>query len=413
MQAEILSIGTELLLGEITDTNAQFISSRLRDIGVNVYRRITVGDNPGRLVSAFEDSIQRADLVIATGGLGPTGDDVTAGCLAAALGRGLSFNDDAWRCMQEMHMGRNWSSGGSDKKQAYIIDGGFFIPNRVGTAPGQGVIVGGKIILLLPGPPNEMKPMFEERIIPLIKKEFPDLAPIFYVNLNVAGLGEAKTAEALEGLLDCPNPTVAPYAGAGQVRLRIAASASNEKKALTMISQVETKVRERLGHHVYGRNDETLELVIGRLMGKKGLTVAIAESVTGGLICHRLTEVPGASQYFKMGMVSYNPKVKTSSLGLSPEIVYKNESVNEEVAVSMAKSIRLLAGTDLGLATTGFAGPSGGTPTEPLGTVYIGLSHKKEGVFTDRIVYPSSRSRTKAYAAQRALYVLYRFLVQH
>ncbi|HHY12774.1 MAG TPA: competence/damage-inducible protein A [Firmicutes bacterium] len=413
MHAEILSIGTELLLGEITDTNAQYISSRLRDIGVNVYRRITVGDNPGRLLSAFEDSIQRADVVIATGGLGPTDDDVTARCLALALKRNLSFDENAWDSMRKLFIERRWTSTGSDRKQAYIIDGGFFIPNHVGTAPGQGIMIDGKLALLLPGPPSEMKPMFENYVIPLIREHFPSLAPIHYVNLNIAGLGEARVAEALADLLGCPNPTVAPYAGAGQVRLRIAAHGCDKGEALAMISKVEKEVRRRLGHHVYGKNEETLEMALGTLLGRIGLTLAVAESVTGGLICHRLTEVPGSSKYFKMGMVAYSPKVKIANLGVPPEVVYRDQSVNEEAAGSMAESVRLLAGTDLGLATTGFAGPEGGTRDEPLGTVYIGLSHKKAGISIHKLIYPSSRPRAKAYAAQRALYVLYRFLVEH
>ncbi|HHX10141.1 MAG TPA: competence/damage-inducible protein A, partial [Firmicutes bacterium] len=199
MQAEILSIGTELLLGEIVDTNAQYISSRLRDIGVNVYRRITVGDNPERLLSAFEDSIQRSDVVIATGGLGPTDDDVTAKCLAAALKRNLSFDENAWNSIRRSYFrrGRTLDEGNaSARKQALIVDGGFFIPNPVGTAPGQGIKVDDKLILLLPGPPSEMQTMFENHAIPLITKPFSGLTPIHCVNLNIAGLGESQVAEA-------------------------------------------------------------------------------------------------------------------------------------------------------------------------------------------------------------------------
>ena len=413
MNAEILSIGTELLLGEIIDTNAQYLSSRLRDIGVNVYRRVTVGDNPKRLLLAFEDSIKRADLIIATGGLGPTQDDVTARCLASALNRDLVFDENAWNNMHRWFAKRNRKSGDSDKKQAYVVDGGVFLPNEVGTAPGQAIKFDKTFAVLLPGPPSEMKPMFESYVVPLIKQCFPDLEPIHYVNLNIVGLGESRVAEAVKDLLTYQNPTVAPYAGGGQVRLRIAAQTGNEKEAASMISQVEKEVRKRLGHHVYGRNSETLEQAIGRLLRTKGLTIAIAESVTGGLICHRLSEVPGSSKYFKMGMVAYDSKVKMSSLGVPPEVVHKDQAVNEQVAKYMADSVRLLAGADLGLATTGFAGPEGGTPNAPLGTVYIGLSHKKYGVIADKIVYPSSRPRTKQYAAQRALYVLYRYLVEH
>jgi nicotinamide-nucleotide amidase len=415
LQAEILSIGTELLLGEIVDTNAQYISSRLRDIGVNVYRRITVGDNPERLLSAFEDSIQRSDVVIATGGLGPTDDDVTAKCLAAALKRNLSFDENAWNSIRRSYFrrGRTLDEGNaSARKQALIVDGGFFIPNPVGTAPGQGIKVDDKLILLLPGPPSEMQTMFENHAIPLITKPFSGLTPIHCVNLNIAGLGESQVAEALADLLDGSNPTVAPYAGSGQVRLRIAAQSADKAEALAMISRVEQEVRRRLGHHVYGKDEETLEMAIGRLLARSGFTLAVAESVTGGLICHRITGVPGSSRYFKMGMVAYHPEVKIYTMGIPPDVVHKEQAVNEEVASSMAESARLLAGATLGLGTTGFAGPEGGTCNEPVGTVYIGLSHKKAGTITEKAIFTGSRSRIKALAAQRALYLLYRFLTE-
>lgn len=415
VQAEILSIGTELLLGEIVDTNAQYISSRLRDIGVNVYRRITVGDNPERLLAAFEDSLGRADLVIATGGLGPTDDDVTAQCLAKALGRCLRFDQDAWDSIRQSYIccGRTVDENNqAARKQAQVIDGGFFIPNPVGTAPGQGVKVDGKLVLLLPGPPSEMQAMFENHVVPLITKSFSGLTPIYCVNLNIAGLGESQVGEALADLLRSSNPTVAPYAGSGQVRLRIAAQSADKSRALAMISQVEREVRRRLGHHVYGKDDETLEMAIGKLLSTRGLSLAVAESVTGGLICHRITGVPGSSRYFKMGMVAYHPEVKIASLGIPPEVVYREQAVNPELASGMAESVRLLAGATLGLATTGFAGPDGGTESEPVGTVYIGLSHKKAGNMTERVVFSGSRHRIKLLAAQRALYLLYRFLTE-
>ena len=410
MEAEILSVGTELLLGEITDTNAQYISSRLRDTGVNVHRRVTVGDNLKRLTSAFQDSIHRADIVICTGGLGPTDDDVTAQSLAAALGRSLVFSEEAWENIESSLQKRNRKPNPSDRKQAYIVDGGFFIPNKVGTAPGQGVTIDNKLIVLLPGPPFEMKPMFEEYVIPFIKEKYHDLEPIKYLNLNIVGLPEATVAEAIRDLMESDNPSIAPYTGLGQVRLRIAARGRDETEQVAMIANMEKEVRKRLGRNIYGTNDETLEEVIGRILTKRGLTLAVAESVTGGLISYRITEVPGSSKYFKMGMVAYDPAVKASNLGISFEALDRNQAVNEDVAKGMAQSIRLLAGADLGLSTTGFAGPDGGTESEPVGTVYIGLDHK-DGSLVERILHPTTRSRTRSYAAQQALCILYEFLV--
>ncbi|NLC14894.1 MAG: competence/damage-inducible protein A [Firmicutes bacterium] len=415
MQSEILSIGTELLLGEIVDTNARYISSRLRDIGVNVYRRVTVGDNPDRLLTAFKESLGRSDIVIATGGLGPTDDDVTAKCLASALGRGLYFDESAWDSIRQSYLRRGRlldETSSSARKQASIIEGGFFIPNPVGTAPGQGVEVDGKLALLLPGPPSEMQPMFESHVIPLITKNFSGLTPIYCVNLNVAGLCESMVGELLADLLESSNPTVAPYADSGQVRVRIAARGADKGEALAKISDVEKEVRRRLSPYVYGKNEETIEMAIGRLLVRKGLTLAVAESVTGGLICHRITEVPGSSRYFKMGMVAYHPEVKISTMGIPPHAVHREDAANEEVASGMAESVRLLAGAAVGLATTGFAGPEGGSDKEPVGAVYIGISHKRIGITAERVIFSGSRSRIKVLAAQRALYLLYRLLTE-
>lgn len=409
MQAEILSVGTELLLGEIVDTNAQYISSRFRELGIDIYRRSTVGDNPARLTAAFKEAMGRADIVLATGGLGPTDDDVTAQCLAAACGRKLMFNEEAWRSIKEWLEKRGRQATERNKKQAYIIEGGVFLPNTEGTAPGQALAIDGKLAAILPGPPREMIPMFEEKLVPLIRKTFPDLVPLGTVNLKLVGIPEASVNELVKDLMGSANPSIAPYVGTGEVRLRIAARGRTEQETKELLTDMEKKVRQRLGQYIYGKDDETLESVVGRLLRRRGLKLAVAESITGGLICHRLTQVPGSSLYFKMGMVAYSPKVKTSCLGVSYEDVNRDESVNEEVAKSMAEGVRRLAGTDIGLSTTGFAGPAGGTEKEPVGTVYTALSYK-DGFIVDRQVYPGSRATVKARAAQGALCILFKFL---
>jgi len=409
VQAEILSVGTELLLGEIVDTNAQYISSRFRELGIDIYRRSTVGDNPARLIAAFKEAMGRADIVLATGGLGPTDDDVTAQCLAAACGRKLVFSEEAWRSIKEWLEKRGRQATERNKKEAYIIEGGMFLPNTEGTAPGQAITIAGKLAAILPGPPREMMPMFEEKLVPLIRKTFPDLVPLGTVNLKLVGIPEARVNELVKDLMGSANPSLAPYVGTGEVRLRIAARGCTEQETKEMLTDMEKKVRQRLGQYIYGKDDETLEGVVGRLLRRRGLKLAVAESITGGLICQRLTQVPGSSLYFKMGMVAYSPKVKASCLGVSYEDVNRDESVNEEVAKSMADGVRRLAGTDIGLSTTGFAGPAGGTEKEPVGTVYTALSYKDEFV-VDRQVYPGSRATVKARAAQGALCILFKFL---
>ncbi|NLA60424.1 MAG: competence/damage-inducible protein A [Firmicutes bacterium] len=409
MQAEILSVGTELLLGEITDTNAQYISARLREIGVSVYRRETLGDNRSRLTGAFREALGRASLVIATGGLGPTDDDVTAECLAAALGLPLEFHEGAWEDMLEWYRVRGRTPSPGDRKQAMIIGGGIPFRNKVGTAPGQAILTGGKLACVLPGPPREMIPMFEEHLVPLIQSTFTDLVPLYIKNLKLTGIPEVKVGEMIRDLMDSANPTVAPYAGRGEIRIRIAAGSEDLAEARKMVAQVADEVKSRLRDYIYGEDDDTLESAVGEIMSRRGLSIATAESVTGGLVAHRLTNVPGSSRYFKMGMVAYSPAIKATCLGVPDEAIWKDEAVNEETAVSMASGVRTLAGAKIGLATTGFAGPTGGTEKEPVGTVYVAVSDE-DGTEVERFIYTGSRRDVKEYGAGRALYVLWRRL---
>jgi nicotinamide-nucleotide amidase len=406
LHAEVLSVGTELLLGEITDTNAQEISARLKEAGIDVYRRVTVGDNLARLTASFSEALGRADVVIATGGLGPTDDDVTAEALAAAMGRKLVFDETAWEWTLSWFERRGRTPTESDRKQAMIVEGGVALRNHNGTAPGQAIIAGGKVAAILPGPPREMIPMLEEEVLPLITSHFPHLQPLYCRDLKLVGIGESKVGETVRDLMQCSNPTLAPYAGSGEVRLRIAAKSQSPKEAMAMLDRVEAEVRSRLHDYVYGTGNATLESACGEILAKKGLTLAIAESVTGGLIAHRVTLVPGSSRYFKMGVVAYDPAIKTTCLGVSGDAVRKNDAVSPDVAREMALGVKALAGAKIGLATTGFAGPDGGTPEEPLGTVYTAVA-SPDGVVLDRQVYGGSRAIVKQNAAQRALYMLW------
>ena len=409
MHAEVLSVGTELLLGEITDTNAQVISARLKEAGIDVYKRVTIGDNPARLQASFSEALGRADVVIATGGLGPTDDDLTATALAAALGRGLAWSEEAWSWTLQWFQRRGRTPTESDRKQAMIVEGGIPLRNANGTAPGQAVIVGDRVAAILPGPPREMVPMLVDQVLPLIMSKYPHLSPLFCVDLKLVGIGESRVGETVRDLMTRANPTLAPYAGSGEVRLRIAAKAQSESEARAMISEVEGEVRSRLGEFIYGTGEETLESACGELLSKKGLTLAVAESITGGLVAHRITLVPGSSRYFRMGVVAYDPSVKVTCLGVDGEAVSRNGAVNADVARGMAEAVRALAGAKIGLSTTGFAGPDGGTPGEPLGAVYIAVAHKGE-VTVDRQVFGGSRALIKANTAQRALYMLWNTL---
>jgi nicotinamide-nucleotide amidase len=409
LQAEILSVGTELLLGEITDTNAQYISARLKETGVSVYRRETLGDNRARLTATFREALCRASLVIATGGLGPTDDDVTAECLAASLGLPLELHEGAWEDMLRWFRIRGREPSESDRKQAMIIRGGIPLGNKNGTAPGQAIVTGGKLAAVLPGPPREMIPMFEEHLLPLIRNTFTDLVPLHIKNLKLVGLPESKVGEAIRDLMDSSNPTVAPYVGQGEIRIRIAAGHEDQSESRRMVRTALAEVRKRLGDYIYGEDGDTLESVCGEALSRRGQTLAVAESVTGGLVAHRLTNVPGSSRYFRMGMVAYSPAIKATCLGVPDEAVRRDEAVNAETAASMASGVRALGGAKIGLATTGFAGPTGGTERDPVGTVYVAVCGEA-GTQVERFVFGGTRTSIKEYGAGRALYVLWKYL---
>ncbi|MBE3520360.1 MAG: competence/damage-inducible protein A [Firmicutes bacterium] len=411
MKAEVLSIGTELLLGEILDTNAQYLSRELQNLGFDLYHRVTVGDNVERLTRAFEAALARADLVVSTGGLGPTSDDVTCEALARALGRELVFSEEAWEMVKARLEVRGRSPCDSDRKQALLVSGATFVPNRVGAAPGQVVREGGKTIVLLPGPPREMIPMWEEDVRPLIRRDFPGLRPLFSEDLKLVGIPEALVQETIGDLFQSPDPTVAPYVGLGEVRIRVATRDSDEQRARARIKHVVDTIRSKLGKYIYGSDGDELESVVGELLVRKGLSLAVAESCTGGLVAHRITSVPGASRYFKMGLVAYGPRAKWECLGVRKEDVERDDAVNPEVAISMARGIRAMAAADIGLSTTGFAGPSGGAPGAPVGTIYVGLVWPN-GNYVEVQRYPGNRSTVIGLGAQAALALLWRFLAR-
>jgi nicotinamide-nucleotide amidase len=290
-----------------------------------------------------------------------------------------------------------------------LVQGGVVLHNRFGTAPGQAVLADGKLAAALPGPPREMIPMLENELLPLLKRHFPGLRPIESRNLRLVGVPESRVGEELRDLMESSNPTLAPYVGTAELRLRIAAKAHSTGEARRMIAGVEAEVRRRLGDSIYGADTDSLESVCGQLLVRGGLTLAVAESVTGGLVAHRITLVPGSSRYFKMGVVAYHNAVKVTSLGVPKDAVAKNDAVNPDVAGAMAEGVRALAGAKIGLATTGFAGPDGGTPEEPVGTVYTAVAYEG-GVVLDRQVYAGTRASVKEYAAQRALILLWQYL---
>ncbi|HEX2098748.1 MAG TPA: competence/damage-inducible protein A [Rubrobacteraceae bacterium] len=380
--AEIVSVGTELLLGELVDTNTAWLSSRLAALGVSLYRHVTVGDNKERLVTAFKEAASRADLVLATGGLGPTSDDITNESLGLATGRAMLKYPEARRHIDEMFasMGREPTS--SNYKQALFPEGSELIPNPVGTAMGVILESDGNLFATLPGVPMEMERMFDETLEPLIRERTE--STIVSRTLHFSGIGESALAEKVQDFLDASDPTVAPLAAAGKVRLRITARAATRREAEEKIEPVAEEILSRLEAYYFGEDDETLESAVGRLLTERGETLALAESCTGGLLAKLLTDRAGSSAYFIEGLVTYSNDAKERLLGVPHELLVKYGAVSEPVARAMAEGVRENAGTDYGLSVTGVAGPDGGTEEKPVGLIFVGLSDE-EGTDVKRL----------------------------
>lgn len=373
MNAEILAVGTELLLGDIVNTNAQYIARRLADIGIGVYYHSVVGDNETRLKKAFELALGRADIVITTGGLGPTKDDLTKETAAAIAGKNMVVDQESLEWIEGYFtkLGRLMTE--NNRKQAYFPEGAVIFHNDHGTAPGCAIDVGEKKIILLPGPPREMKPMFESSVIPYLS-QFQDGILISKV-LRICGIGESHMEDMLKDLISAQtNPTIAPYAKTGEVTVRITSKADTEEEAKRMIQPVEKKIRDILGEHVYGVGENTsLESIVAEMLIKYNKTISVAESCTGGLLSSRLVNYPGISTIFKEGVVTYSNEAKKNRLGVKADTLNKYGAVSKETAEEMASGICQSSGTNIGISTTGIAGPDGGTEEKPVGLVYAGL----------------------------------------
>src|SRR5215203_5337442 len=404
--AEIVTIGTEMLLGDLVDTNTAWLSARLATLGVGVYRHTTVGDNRDRIAEALKEAALRAALVITTGGLGPTSDDLTNECLADVTGREMVEYPEARAHVDEMFRRFGREPTANNYKQALFPEGTELIPNPLGTAMGALLESNGTLFATLPGVPSEMRRMFEETLEPLIRDRTE--GSIISRALWFAGIGESALAEKVQDLLDASDPTVAPLAGQGKVRLRITTRAATQEEAEERIAPVEREILARLGEYYFGDDDETLESAVARLLQAQHSTLALAESCTGGLLAKRLTDMPGSSAYLEEGLVTYSNESKERLLGVPHELLLKHGAVSEPVARKMAEGARKLAGTDYGLSVTGIAGPDGGTDEKPVGLVFVGLSDAG-GTFAERLdlsAWARSRDAIRERSANRAFDLL-------
>ena len=403
MKAEIISIGTELLLGHIVNTNAAYLSGKLAGLGIDLYYQTTVGDNPQRLVQTIRKSLVRSDIVLLTGGLGPTVDDITMESVANLIGRKLVLNKTVLRDIERHFKSRGSRTPPGNDRQARVPEGARCLRNEVGTAPALIIEYLGKVIVCLPGPPREMEPLFEERVIPYLKKIFRPGSVIRSRTINTVGLPESRVNEIVKDLLKLSPPTtVGIYAKLREVHLVIMAKAKNDRSATQAIAKIEQKISPRLKNYIFGYDNETLESAVGKILIGKSLTLSIAESCTGGLVSKRLTDISGSSEYFIAGVVTYSNRSKESFLGVPALSVNKHGAVSKEVAIQMALGVKRFAYTDISVGITGIAGPTGGTVSKPVGLVYIALVTDKKHIVKE-FRFKGSRQDVKWQASQAAL----------
>jgi nicotinamide-nucleotide amidase len=410
LRAEILAVGSELLTPLRLETNASYLTGRLLEIGIEVGARVTVADDSALLESAFRSALVRADIVIATGGLGPTEDDLTREAAAAALGRRLARDGEILEALKARFARYRRPMAPVNEKQADVIEGAVVLPNPRGTAPGQRVEADGRTLVLLPGPPGEMQPMFDEQVWPVLR-EHAGGAVLKTRILRIASMGESEVEQVLAPLYKTfTNPRTTILGGAGQVELQLTASGPSLSAAEEAIEALARGIRELLPGRIFAEDGRELPEVVAQLLRERALTVAVAESCTGGLLATRLTDVPGSSAFFERGFVTYSNRAKTEMLGVDPALIERVGAVSDEVAAAMASGARQKAATAIGVGITGVAGPDGGTPDKPVGLVYVALDGAA-GTRVRRATFPGERSRVRFQATQSALEMIRRGLL--
>ncbi|MNK97939.1 putative competence-damage inducible protein [compost metagenome] len=408
MRAEILTIGTELLIGQVVNTNATFLARELAMLGIDLYFVTTVGDNPERILEAMRLAWERSDLVICTGGLGPTADDLTHDMVARFFGDALVFDPEVFARVEKAFAEKGRQLTDSERKLAMFPASADRIPNPAGTASGVVVARGEKRLMTFPGVPYELTQMWESWARPYLAGVTG--ATTRSRLLKFAGITEADAAERVSDLEEGVNPTVAPYAGSGEVHLRITAKAASEAEAERMLEPVVNEILKRLGDYYFGSEDETLPGVVGRLLRERGETLAVAESMTAGLVASRITDIQGASDYFVGGSVCYQVAEKVRALGLPQEFVEQHGHVSPEVTRAIAESIRALTGATWGLGVTGYAGPSPNTPDAEVGHAYVALTGPDGTEIASFRFGGHPREKVKLFASQRALEMVFRRL---
>ncbi|WP_455538308.1 competence/damage-inducible protein A [Terrisporobacter sp.] len=373
MKTEIITVGTEILLGDILNTNTHYLFRELASMGINVYYQVTVGDNEQRLLNQLEESFKRSDLIILTGGLGPTEDDITKEVCAKYFNMEMEFHEPSWNKIIEIHNKMNRKPTKNNRKQAYFPKNSIILPNKYGTAPGCIMEKNNKVIIVMPGPPKEMKPMFENYVKPYLLKDNKDILKSKV--LRIIGVGESKVESELLDLIDKQtNPTIATYAKDGECTVRITAKAKSEKEAESLISPISKEIKSRFKENVYGEDETTLAEEVAKILVENNLTIAVAESCTGGMVSSALINYPGISSVFMEGCVTYSNEAKMMSLNVKKETLNTVGAVSDKCAKEMAEGVAARHNTNIGLSTTGIAGPEGGSIDKPVGLVYLGIT---------------------------------------
>ena len=401
MRAEIITVGTEILLGDILNTNTHYLSNELANMGIDIYYQTTVGDNEERLLNQLNDSLKRSDLIILTGGLGPTQDDITKEVCAKYLNLQMELHKESWDKIVEIYDKMKRIPTENNRKQAYFPVDSTILPNKYGTAPGCIMQKGNKTIIVMPGPPKEMQPMFDNYVKPFLLKD--NSYVLKSKVLRIIGVGESKIENDLLDLIDKQtNPTIATYAKDGECTVRITAKGKNIEEVEDLILPVYKEIKNRFKEKVYGEDETTIEDEVAKLLVNNNLKIAVAESCTGGMVSSALINYPGISSVFMEGCVTYSNEAKMMSLGVKEETLNTFGAVSEECAKEMAEGVSKRHNTNIGLSTTGIAGPEGGSEDKPVGLVYMGITINNKTI-VKKYVFNGDRQQIRNRACKTLL----------
>ncbi|MDR3592242.1 MAG: competence/damage-inducible protein A [Negativicutes bacterium] len=403
MIIEIVSTGTELLLGQIVNTNSSYLARKLNELGFDVLFQSTVGDNRDRMAQVLSTALARADIIVTTGGLGPTQGDITKEVTANLLGKTMYLHEPSLKSIKCFFAARQIAMTGNNQRQAMIPEGAIVLDNDRGTAPGVIIETDNNTVIHLPGPPVEMEGMFEKSVAPYLRSRFGVQGIIFSKVLRSYGIGESTLEEEIKDLIKSQgNPTIALLARSGEIHVRLTAKAASGEEAQSLIAGLEQQIRGRIGQYVFGTDDETLEQVVGELLTAKQLTVSFAESCTGGFVSHKITDIPGSSAYLTGSVICYSNDSKISAVGVPAATIESRGAVSPETAKAMAEGIRQRLASDIGVGITGIAGPGGAVPGKPVGLVYIAVAGSG-GVQCHQHNFTGQRGSIKLRAALAAL----------